>query len=335
MEITCERHRERNTWVGAIHFTDPWFLCNIGKKLCRSSSWCQMAHPPDADVCGKPGCGSKIVCRVSAEMMCCMMMYLLLTITSHLPCGSWIGHFIPEHRRTCNYLLTPTYPHLDPHLPAARALLPGQVCRCECHVNVGKLLPGQLSFAGSTTALVQHGIRRDKHCSVSAVPTQSQGWCLPITSPKQREQWRDALVCTWMQTQLGTWDPGWCYQEPQNAAFLHNLGHAAVPSRGDLCAFALWPIETPHPQKPRLTADNTWVKGTPGPSWPESGTWAQHVCLHPACLFTVTLKHPYPKSPRKPKWSALHSRQGISGPHCLRRKVSPLAAVDGHVAMSY
>lgn len=45
---------------------------------------------------------------------------------------------------------------------------------------------------------------------------------------------------------------------PQNAAFPHNLGHAAVPSQGNLGAFALWPIESPHPQKLRLTADNTW-----------------------------------------------------------------------------
>lgn len=58
---------------------------------------------------------------------------------------------------------------------------------------MGRLLPGQLRSAESTADLAQDATRADKYCSMSAMPTQSQGWCPCIASPKRREQRRDAL----------------------------------------------------------------------------------------------------------------------------------------------
>lgn len=202
MEITCERCRKINIWVGALHFTVPWFLCYTRKKYCRNNPRCQMMQFPDTGVRENQNSAPRLYTE-SAVGPCATWWcscHSSLPLTCHLKYilfnNSWIRHFIPLAHEDLQ--LTPTYPEMDSQVPVAGAPSPCQVCRCECHVSMVKLLPGQLSSAGTqqlwcSMAPEYINTARCQRCphtardGVSALHPKSKG-------NSEKMHW----VCTWM-----------------------------------------------------------------------------------------------------------------------------------------
>lgn len=211
---------------------------------------------------------------------------------------------------------------------------------------MGKLLPGQLSSAESTAAFAQHGTGTDKCCLMLAMPTQSHSWWLCIASPKQREQWRDALGVHLDVNPAGhmgsmLMPPGALSAYPSMQHFHSTCSPCCHAQPGRAPCICIVPNQIRDPPRSwglLQTHPRGSVGASPGLSWPQPRTWTQHVWLHPPCLFTETLKCPYTKSPMKPSGTNMINASLLPGnlrSPLPQQTESLLSSVDMHVATSH